>query len=242
LLDGTNAGTIAWVFNNTTGLIVGQCTVAAGTTTTQLAYWDLAWCSSNASMHLLAGAVRFSTGTTQPTASDAETPESPVRNLDIRLDLAGARSYQCFDDAPTTSVAAASQIAVRYYCAITANAARTWQGTAMVVPRPFTDIAGSSWRVQDNGLPTGTVVDHRLCRYTPATSESQWVSNDFHPRVYGFTDAARLVPQTTPMGNLLEQNFLVVRATHTCPTDVPANIAARDFVNSNTLEHLPLPP
>ena len=241
-VDGTNAGTVVWVFNNITGMIVGQCDIRASASMADLVYWDLTWCSRNANMHLLSGAVRFSTGANAPTSADAESPASPVRNLNIRLDLAGGRSYQCFDDAPTLSTEAAGRTAVNYYCAVSASANRLWQGTAMLLPQPFSDQPNVPWHVQDNGLPTGTVIDHRLCRYTPATSESQWVANEQHPRVYGFIDAARQQVQTAPMGNLREQNFLVIRSAHTCPTDGPANPAARDFVNSNTLEHLALPP
>ena len=241
-VDGTNTGTVVWVFNNLTGMIVGQCDIRATASMADLVYWDLTWCSRNANMHLLAGAVRFSIGANAPTSADAESPASPVRNLNVRLDLAGGRSYQCFDDAPTLSTEAAGRTAVNYYCAISASANRLWQGTAMLLPLPFSDQPNVPWHVQDNGLPTGTVIDHLLCRYTPAASESQWVANEQHPRVYGYLDAARQQVQTTPMGNLREQNFLVIRSAHRCPTDGPANPAARDFVNSNTLEHLALPP
>ncbi len=51
---------------------------------------------------------------------------------------------------------------------------------------------------------------------------------------------------------LTNQNFLVIRAGNdlgdgsgtafTCPTDVPADPATGDFVNSNTLPHQPPPP
>ena len=50
-----------------------------------------------------------------------------------------------------------------------------------------------------------------------------------------------------PLG---DQNFLVIRAGNfsgtsgaafTCPTDVAANPAGGDFVNSNTLPHQPPP-
>ena len=42
-------------------------------------------------------------------------------------------------------------------------------------------------------------------------------------------------------GNLTNQNFVVIRSVKQCPTDVPADPAAGDLVNSNTLQHQPAP-
>jgi hypothetical protein len=239
--DGTNSGTVAWIFNNTTGLIVGVCDVASDTTAAQLQSSDLSRCSSNANRHLLSGTVRFSTGQSEPKPADAENPNSTALNLDVQLDSSTGRIY-CFDDAPTTRVVANAQLAVRYYCAIPASANRVWQGISMVTP-PRTEPAGiadADRAPRYSGLPTISTGEHRLCRYTPATNETVWVPNEQHPRFYGYVDAARQVAQTTPMGNLVEQNFLVIRSAFDCPKDVPANPAMRDFVNSNTLVHLPL--
>ena len=54
-----SAGTVAWVFNNTTGLVTGVCTVAAGSTTNTLTAADVASCSTNTTAQLLSGYVRF---------------------------------------------------------------------------------------------------------------------------------------------------------------------------------------
>ena len=57
------------------------------------------------------------------------------------------------------------------------------------------------------------------------------VANVDHPRNYDDVS-----------GNLTDQNFVVIPSVKHCPTDVPANPAAGDLVNSNTLQHQPTPP
>ena len=78
---------------------------------------------------------------------------------------------------------------------------------------------------------------YRICRYTPAANDAQVIPNQWHPKNYSNVDASQ------PLSN---QNFLVIRAgdgtvPFICPTDVPANPDAGDFVNSNTLTHQPPP-
>jgi len=46
---------------------------------------------------------------------------------------------------------------------------------------------------------------------------------------------------TLSVGNLTNQNFVVISARKHCPTDVPADPANGDLVNSNTLQHQPRP-
>ncbi|MBL8330159.1 MAG: hypothetical protein JNJ71_15050 [Rubrivivax sp.] len=235
-------GTTAWVFNNTTGMIQGICTVAASTSTALLSAVDIASCKDNALAHLLSGFVRFATSAAQPTAADAENPTGLARNLDIQLLITDSRTPTCFDDAPATSAEAAARTAVRYYCAIPANATRTWEGYATVLPQAFSDAPASAWAIPAKILPEGATLDHQLCRYTPAATDEQRVSNAQHPWVYRteFADPPRNL-QPLPMPPLVNQNFLVILIANTCPTDVPANPAAGDFVNSNTLVHKPLP-
>ena len=230
-------GTTAWVFDNLRGLIVGVCTVTAGQTTATLTSADIAGCKDNTLAHLLSGYVRFSTGDTQPTAADAERPTSLARNLDIDLLITDGRKATCFDDAPTTSAAAATRTFVAYYCAIPADTTRSWAGYSTIVPLPFTDVADSSWSIPGNTPASEASASHRLCRYTPATSEVQQVPNPQHPRQYRieYAGPGNVVP--LPMPPLLNQNFLVVRAAFSCPVDGPADASKGDFVNSNTLVH-----
>jgi Tfp pilus assembly protein PilV len=234
-------GTVAWVFNNLSGLIVGVCTVAAGQTTASLTAADIADCKDNSLAHLLSGYVRFTTAAAQPTAVDAEAPTSQARNLDIELQIFDGRKPSCFDDAPTTAVAAAKSTVVSYYCAIPADDTRSWAGYSTIKPLPFDDVADSSWNIPGRTPASELKADHRLCRYTPATSDEQVVANTQHPWLYRieYADAAKRQP--LPMPPLVNQNFLVIRAAFTCPTDVPADPAKGDFVNSNTLVHKALP-
>ena len=39
--------------------------------------------------------------------------------------------------------------------------------------------------------------------------------------------------------NLVNQNFLVIAAIQNCPTDVAADPASGNYINSNTLPHQP---
>jgi hypothetical protein len=236
-------GTVAWVFNNVTGLIVGVCTVSAGLSTADLTTLDIASCSDNTTAQLVSGFVRFATGLSQPTA-DAELPTSQARNLGMALTLTStghAADPTCFDDAPTTATAASLQVAVAYYCAIPANSTRSWSGYLTIEPLPFDDDGTSSWKIPTTVAPDGT---HRLCRYTPALSDTQWVPNWQHPHKYRI-EYADPAPgpqlQPLPMPPLPNQNFLVVLAEFACPSDTPADPATGDFVNSNTLAHLPWP-
>lgn len=233
-------GTTALVFNNLSGLIVGICTVSAGTTTAALSASDIASCKDNTLAHSLSGYVRFS-GPTQPTATDAENPSGRARNLDIQLTITDGRTPLCFDDAPTTSTAAATQTFVSYFCVIPANASRSWAGFSTIAPLPFADQADSSWSVPGLSPASEASASHRLCRYTPATSDAQVVPNAQHPQVYRieYADPARQL-QPLPMPPLVNQNFLVTLIEHACPTDVAADPTRGDFINSNTLAHKPV--
>lgn len=241
--SGSTVSTTAWVFNNLTGYITGVCTVAAGATTASLTTVDIAACRNNTLAHLLSGWVRFFTEARQATATDAENPLSRALNLNISLTLAdNTRQPSCFDDAPATTTAALLQTAVSYFCLIPANEARTWAGYSTVAPLAFTDTPSVTWTVPVRNLPADTAITHRVCRYTPATSDAQVVPNWLHPHQYRieYTDATRL-RVALPMPPLVNQNFLIILDGYNCPTDGVADPLRNDFVNSNTLLHNPLP-
>jgi hypothetical protein len=152
-----------------------------------------------------------------------------ARNLDVELTLTSLNhpspGSTCFDDAPLTLATASTLAAVNYYCAILANPAKTWSGISNLVPRSFTDIGEVVWTIAASGAGA-----YKVCRYTPAADDTVAVPNASHPRSYSNV--------TKP---LTRQNFLVIAAANTCPTDVAADPAAGDFVNSNTLVHQPAP-
>ena len=238
---GGAPATTAWVFDNLSGMITGVCTIAAGTTNALLTAEQVAGCRDNTLAHLLSGYVRFAAGAAAPTAAEAESPSGTARNLDVALTIAGGRVPTCFDDAPLTAAQAAGSTFVTYYCAIPADATRSWAGYSTIVPLAFPGVAGSTWSIPVSRPAAGTVFTHRLCRYTPATTDTQVVPNWQHPWKYRieYADPDRQ-RQPLPMPPLTNQNFLVVPIAYGCPADGPADPAAGDLVNSNTLEHLPL--
>jgi Tfp pilus assembly protein PilV len=241
-------GTVVWVFDNQTGVIVGVCnTVTTGQA--DLTQADVSSCSNNSNGLPLSGFVRFSTGTTQPTAADAEFPASTALNLAVVLTLSStghaSPDHVCFSNAPLS--ASTTRFSIRYYCAIlfNANAVPVWSGISTLTPLAFVfDLPPGyvPWEIADDAADA-RASRYRVCRYTPATSDAQVIPNQWHPRTY---------TNVTALEQLTNQNFLVIRAgdgpddgssgtAFTCPTDVPADPATGDFVNSNTLPHQPAP-
>jgi hypothetical protein len=231
--NGTSAfrasPTVVWIFNNATGVISGQCLVPPEQATDALTAPDLADCSHNTTGQLLAGFVRFERRLSPPlTAADAENPGGSALNLNLSLLLEasgdGSRpSWQCFDDAPSTATSAALRRVVGYHCIVFESRDATWSGRSVISPTGFTDVPDSAWALHNSNPGS-----YKVCRYTPATSNSDPVPNVQHPQRYDEV-----------AGNLVNQNFLVISAAQSCPTDTPANPGAGDLVNSNTLQHQP---
>lgn len=221
--------TVVWIFNNATGLISGQCSVPPEQATDAITPADVASCSNNTVGQFLAGFVRFERRLTpELTAADSESPSSTALNMNLALLLDEnpddtRPSWQCFDDAPATGTAASLRRVVGYHCIVFGNSSPTWSGRSVITPAGFTDVPDSAW-----ALHSGNPGSYKVCRYTPATSNSQPVSNREHPQSY--VDVA---------GNLVNQNFLVISAAQSCPTDGPADLATGNLVNSNTLLHQP---
>ena len=243
---GGDSSPVVWVFDNLTGTIVGVCNTVT-TDQALLTAADVSSCSNNSNGLPLSGYVRFATGLTQPDAFDAEFPPSTARNLDVVLTLSSSGhaspNHICYTNAPTTSPT--SRRSVRYYCAIFCNAGvvPVWSGISTLTPRAFLDPASDvAWALADDAADA-RASRYRVCRYTPATSDTQLIPNQWHPRTY---------TNVTAVQTLTSQNFLVIRAgddpgdgtgtAFTCPTDVPADPASGNFVNSNTLPHQPPPP
>ena len=216
-------GTVAWVFNNTTGLITSQCTVALADTTDSLVVGDLVTCTS-ITAQLLSGEVRFASTAAQPTAAQAETPTGTSLNLDVVLTLSSAAhplpGVTCFDDSSDDAATAALSGTVKYYCAILSNLQFQWSGRSRIMPLAFSNT--STWTI-DGVAGVGV---RKVCRYTPLAVDLSTKNSD-HPLDYSTTGSKA-------KSSLANQNFLVISAAHACPIDAPA---AGDFVNSNTLLH-----
>lgn len=162
--DGTSrfnppgSGTVLWVFNNTTGLVVKVCS-------------DAATCSDIRAM-LLSGFVRFSTGLTQPTAANAVAPASPPLPIAVIVNQEAPYStaVDCFEQFDATSVA--------YFCLLQVNIVTTkWTGTTEIAG---ITLAGAIAGAQDNR--------YKVCRYTTVRSNTAVVPADLknidHPLRY----------------------------------------------------------
>jgi Tfp pilus assembly protein PilV len=215
---------VAWVFDNATGT-VSVCETTASTTA-GLGPGSVSGCRPSGAQ-LLSGYVRFAYRHV-PTAAIAENPTDKALNLDvtIRLTSTGHPSpgSTCYDDAPGSSAAAASRSFVSYHCLVVPNASGRWSGLATVEPRAMDGAA--PWRILDPDTGAG---NFKVCRYTPASSDSVSIPNAQHPRIY------------TDVGSgegLSHQNFLVIAAADSCPAQGPAGTG---LPGGNTLQHQPPP-
>ena len=197
-------GTVTWVFNNTTGLIVGVC-AAAGVANSSLLTIDIINSCDATTRQLLSGYVRFaSTAALHVPASEARSPGGLAMNLHLTLtpgptSAAVVLSSTCFDDAATVAGAAVPGAAVSYYCAIVSSASKTWAGRSRIDP-----LAGG-WTISNAGAPNFTV-----CRYTPLANDGGAGSKNVdHPLNY--TEAGSAAGAA-----LTNQNFLVITAADGC--------------------------
>ncbi len=220
-----SGGSAVWMFNNVTGAITRFCSVLdPAAPLASLSLESLVSCVETQAA-LLSGHVRFAEGSPM-NAALAENPDATALNLDIAITLTSSGhpdpAYVCFDDAPTTAVAAALVTTVTYHCAVQVNSEGVWSGKSSIEPRAFTD-AGAEWDIDDHGDR-----DRKICRYTTLAGNTG--ANLAHPLNYVGVKATEPLPH---------QNFLVIPANRNCPSDVAANPAAGDFVNSNTRLHQP---
>jgi Tfp pilus assembly protein PilV len=223
------------VFNNVTGLITGICDFGfenTSFTNDNITPTDVASCDNNTLAQLLSGFVRFWRDSSGPdlTAANAEDPPGPALRLRMELTLTSSEHPSgsfCIDDANYDTTFSGLLPLASYFCIIKSNPSGLWSGRTDITAQS-THIGSNDvlWQITDSA---GT--DHyRVCRYTTATSDAQSVPNTAHPRNYLDVN-----------GNLTDQNFFVIPSVKNCPTDVAANPAAGDLVNSNTLLHQPVP-
>jgi Tfp pilus assembly protein PilV len=238
-----SGGSIALVFNNSSGLVTGRCTgIAAATTTRDLRTSDLASCDANVG-YLLSGTVRFSSASPPDAAQGSDVP--PAFTIAIALSGSG------YPSAPDCSVEAMKT--VRYTAAgglhieavpIGATAASMglpgWAETGerhaayhcVVYP-----LASGQWSGRTTIVPTGwtlgsTAADQRVCRYTTDLDSSGAIdANIEHPASYAGVD-----------GTLANQNFLVVKGSENCPSGHATQVAGNNtdvFVDLSTAPHQP---
>ena len=240
-VDGRSAfkpsdqGTIVWLFNNTSGMITGRCTGVADAQAAITADVIAAAVCVGIDGRLVAGLVQFDLRSPPDVldAAVAQSPAGPVLSLSAGSPMYFAPanlSYVGHTSTPecVSRPGPGGTFAVSYYCLVFTTASG-WGGRLDVV------LAGA--------LLGGTVpADYKVCRYTP--SAFYYAANSNHPRTYcieqlGVADNITPCYGRKVTNNLINQNFLVIRNTQSCPTDVAANPANGDFVNTNTLQHQP---
>jgi Tfp pilus assembly protein PilV len=187
-------GTVAWLFNNTTGLITSICSTTV-TDNSALVRTDLVSCNSTTPHQFFGGFIRFLTGTT-PTAANVLDPVSPVSPPTIAAQVlqtapaAFAGTVACFHGVATAYV--------QYFCAVPVEAPSPpsvpvgyiWSGSVRIDPVSLPTISGSS--------ADATSANRKVCRYRVDAA---------------YTDV------NGPLGN---QNLLVIQAgngttAYACP-------------------------
>ena len=206
-------GTLAWVFDNLTGRIIGKCMVPMGTLTSALTAADVESCRNNTIGYLLSGYVRFSSSA----PPDADHPSSTALPLDMvlrpRPQPNGTPpdpqpSYECYDDAPPTAVTTMS--VVSYYCVVYPNTGTppSWSGRLLI---DGIALGGNHWKV---------------CRYSADYNGDGSISNAEHPLDYSLVATS-----------LMQQNFLVIKASAYCPSNHLPDPSIGRFVDTSTVEH-----
>jgi len=237
----SDLGSVVWVFNNVTGVIVGKCSIAAGTPVSTLTAADVESCNNGTIGYLLSGTVRFSNADpANPTIPEASaiplglaivggsytTPllgpgGLPVKdgsgNITMVSVSVSAPTYECFNDSP--GVAPSAQPFVNYNC-IVYPSSNVWSG-----------------KVTLTGFSTGTTAsDYRVCRYSADyngngsanVTGGTALDNYEHPDLY-----------VNVAGSLARQNFLVVRGDRACPAAPAVNPTGGVFVDYSTIQLQP---
>ena len=223
--DGSSAfkpaayGTVAFVFDNTTGRLLRRCDhVATALATADLDTPALGACQALAGLRL-SGTVRFALGPV-PDAAHADDPPlpfaigvtltgnsgplasscgvQPMKAVTYRLADGAERSGVVAADALPASVGASAWVEggeryASYECAVPTRADGRWSGRVRLAP--------DGW-----GIGRGAAT-FRVCRYGADLDASGAIdANREHPAAYADVDSG-----------LTNQNYLVVRGDRACP-------------------------
>ncbi|MEO8080341.1 MAG: prepilin-type N-terminal cleavage/methylation domain-containing protein [Caldimonas sp.] len=218
--------TVAFLFDDASGRIVGRCTgIAATTATADLEPGDLGTCDGIGRLWL-SGTVRF-TAARPPIAAEANEPPLDFMIAPLLSNGPYAATPDCTVEASKTVryrvggtlhvdavplAATPGSVGVdawdetgerfaRYACAIAPRADGRWSGTTTILPVGWTIGGGAGER--------------RVCRFAADADGSGAVdANAEHPAAY--VDVA---------GALRDQNFLVVAGDQPCPTAPPVSLS-----------------
>jgi Tfp pilus assembly protein PilV len=238
-----SGGNVAWVINNATKRLVRICPVPALVPTASLTADMVSSGCTMAGVEVPVTPFETTDASYELLAADSEHASWPSIPLNVNhvasggeLSAFGILSIECFSDANPGSTAHAvtspAQIAVRYFCLIQPNSADGgWWGRTQVAPKSHSDGNSAKWSI---GTGEGA---YRVCRYTGKMSD--YTDNIDHPAEYGKTDESCGMACPKVIGNLINQNFLIIDGTKSCPEDGPAKPGAGDLVNSNTRQHQP---
>ncbi|MEJ6004143.1 hypothetical protein WG899_01170 [Paucibacter sp. AS339] len=233
--------TVAWLFDNLTGVITSKCAIAMGKPNAQIEAADLSNCQSTFA-YLLSGTVNFALD--PPPYAQA----SSLASLPFALRLASspqkppaaapvtAPNHECYPVGLNPSTAKA----INFYCIVypNADANSSWYGRLILrdvgdelpAPAKHIDLLAPQLLLSAPPLPPGTPaassIAVKVCRYSADYNADHKIDNAEHPLDY-----------TRVSGPLSRQNFLVLRASATCPAGVPVDPAHGVFRNSVTVLH-----
>jgi len=153
-------GTVAWLFNNVTGLFT-TCTTSA-TDSAGLIIGTNTTCAGTQAYQLISGYLRASTSATQPTAAEMANPISAASLV------ASTFTAEIAQTAPTTGTIAClhgrADTYVEYYCAIPVDSPTpaTWSGTLRINAASLPQLAPD--------LANNSATNVKVCRYRAAAT------------------------------------------------------------------------
>ena len=183
------AGTIAYVFDNTSGRVSARCSgIDALTASRELGLAQLTNCTS-ISAQMLSGSVRFS----QASPPDAARGNDAATAFNVALGLTGG-SYASAPECSTEPVqTAAGDRYSAYHCLVLPLPNGRWSGRSTIVP--------VGWSIGN------AASERKVCRYSADLDGSGAVDrNEEHPAAYSGVDHT-----------LANQNFLVIKGSEACP-------------------------
>jgi hypothetical protein len=153
-------GTVAWLFNNSTGVITHICVSAVADNAALTSPTDLSSCVDTVPHQLISGFVRFFTPTAQPLAPDVIDPVfAPLLPIEVNVvqtDPVGfAGTLPCFRNEAATFV--------QYFCAVpsSTDTPPVWSGSLQ--------LAFVSHTIAAN-LASISSAEYKVCRYRAAAN------------------------------------------------------------------------
>jgi type IV pilus modification protein PilV len=233
-------GSEALVIDNASGRIVARCTgIDPARTNAQLQVADLRTCEPLQAV-LLSGVVRFSSA--EPPQPEAANDVPPALTVAVALSGSAGASASCTSEARKTvsySVAGVTRTeGVPIAATAAALGASAWSESGEryaaynCVVRPA--VPGGTWSGRSNIAAVGWTIgtapnDRRVCRYASDLDRSGAVdTNAEHPDAYAAVNAS-----------LMNQNFLVIKGSQSCPNSAAANGANGAVADFGTAPHQP---